>query len=72
MPLPDGTPSRPFYVKEVDPKTFTVRMTECDGLGDAGFFLAPPGKSGWTCAEHALMFAEKLNSRYRYDACEGG
>lgn len=71
MPSPEGTPARPFYVREVGRTTFVVRMVECDGLGDAGFLMKPPGKPGWTCAEHAQVFADKLNVRYIYDAGVG-
>jgi hypothetical protein len=71
MSLPDGTPSRPFYVKEIGPSSYVIRMVECDGLGDTGFLLKPPGKSGWTHREHAVAWAEKLNDRYVYDAGEG-
>lgn len=71
MAAPEGTSSRPFFVKEIGPRTHVVRMAECDGLGDQGFFLAPPGKPGWSNAEHARIWAEKLNDRYHYDAGVG-
>lgn len=67
MDQPEGTSARPFFVKQHRPGRWSIRMAECDGLGDQCFRLAPPGQGGWTDEEHAKAFAGLLNDRYVYD-----